>query len=244
MTKKLSLIYEITLVTLAFISVIFLWSDNDTIRILDKIVWLVFFIDVIVRIITRKKKWQYIRENPFDIIAAIPLDSIFQTARVVRLVRVLRFFTIGKKYFKPMRNILRTNGLNKLLTVSAFMLVGSTVLVTNIEPSINSYADGLWWSIVTTTTVGYGDLSPETSTGRLVAIVLMLVGIGIIGMLTSSLTTYFVKEEKETDPTIEFIKSELDRYDVLTEAEKKRLEWLIADLNNGSPKEEQEQTQS
>ena len=233
--KKIALLYEIVLVILAFISVLFIWSDQSNTWYLDKFIWLIFFVDVLVRFIKAEKKWEYIKHNPFDIIAALPLDSIFQTARIVRLFRLLRFFAIGKKYIKPLRDILHTNGLYKVLTTAAFVLVLSTVLVTHFEPSIQTYADGLWWSIVTATTVGYGDLSPSTQTGRLVAIMLMLVGIGIVGMLTGSITTYFVRDTKKQNPTIEFIQSELERYDELTISEKERLEFLLHDLNNEVP---------
>lgn len=231
MKKYISLIYEIILVILALFSVLFVWSSNQKIMYLDKIIWLIFFIDVMIRGVLAKHKWQFIKENPFDFIAAIPLDSIFQTARIVRLSRVLRFFSIGKKYLTPIKSILSTNGLGRLLTVSAGILIVATFLVTYLEPDINSYADGLYWAVVTTTTVGYGDLSPVTGVGRIIAIVLMLVGIGIIGMLTGSLTTYFVKDKKEKNPTIDFIQSELDRYEELTRSEKKRLEMLLQELN-------------
>lgn len=63
-----------------------------------------------------------------------------------------------------------------------------------------SFQDALWWSFVTTTTVGYGDLSPVTGLGRIVAAVLMLVGIGLIDSLTSSITTFFITPaEKEVE---------------------------------------------
>ena len=119
----------------------------------------------------------------------------------------------------------------KVLTTAVFVIIISTVLVTHIEPSIEMYADGLWWSIVTATTVGYGDLSPNTQIGRLVAIMLMLIGIGIVGMLTGSITTYFFRDNKKQNPTIDFIQSELARYDELTIQEKERLEFLLRDLN-------------
>lgn len=236
MKKKILLVYEVILLALAVISVVFLWSTNGKVLLLNRIIWLIFFLDVLIRFIISKHKWAFIKENPFDIIAALPLDSLFQTARIVRLIRMVRLFSIGKKYFNPVKRVLQTNGLGKILTVSAFILIAATVLVTHVEPQINTYADGLWWSIVTTTTVGYGDLSPVTKIGRLIAIVLMLIGIGIIGTLTSSLTTYFVKERKEGNPTIEFIKSELDRYQELTFEEKQRLELLIKDLNEEGEK--------
>ena len=65
--------------------------------------------------------------------------------------------------------------------------------------NIHSYPDALWWAIVTVTTVGYGDRFPVTAGGRAVAVVLMLVGIGLIGVLTATVASVFVKEH--TDAT-------------------------------------------
>ncbi|AIF42116.1 ion transporter [Virgibacillus sp. SK37] len=231
MRKKLALIYEIFLILLILLSVILIWHEEDNLIYLDKIIWLVLFTDVLIRFLISKNKWHYIKENPFDIISVIPLDSIFQTARVVRLFRVLRIISLGKKYITPFRNILKTNNFHKVFAVSVLLIGLSTFLVKHFEPSINTYEDGLWWSIVTATTVGYGDISPDTGMGRLIAIILMLIGIGLIGMLTSSITTYFVGSKKQQNPTIEFIKSELDRYEELHTSEKKRLVLLLKDLN-------------
>jgi voltage-gated potassium channel len=67
--------------------------------------------------------------------------------------------------------------------------------------NIHSYPQALWWAIVTVTTVGYGDKYPVTEGGRLVASVLMLVGIGLIGVLTATVASVFMKEH--TDSTKE-----------------------------------------
>ncbi|WP_262361336.1 MULTISPECIES: potassium channel family protein [Gracilibacillus] len=216
---------------LALLSVIFIWSENDYRMIFDRIVWFLLFVDVIIRIIISKNKFQYILNNPFDIIAAIPLDAIFHSARLVRLFRIIRLISIGTKHSKTLKQILQTNGLNKVFSLSIIMLFSSSILVTHFEPSIDSYADGLWWSIVTTTTVGYGDISPQSIIGRLVAIFLMVVGIGLIGMFTSSLTTYFINGKEKNNPTIDFLKAELDRYDELNDSEKKRMVLLLEEMN-------------
>src|SRR6202044_4118684 len=67
-----------------------------------------------------------------------------------------------------------------------------------------SYHDALWWAVVTVTTVGYGDRFPVTEGGRAVAVVLMLVGIGLIGVLTATVASVFIKEH--TDANREEIK--------------------------------------
>ncbi|ESS00720.1 ion transporter [Limosilactobacillus fermentum NB-22] len=58
------------------------------------------------------------------------------------------------------------------------------------------FATALWWSITTATTVGYGDVSPTTSIGKLAAVMVMIIGIGFIGMLTSSISNFFISNDE------------------------------------------------
>jgi len=67
--------------------------------------------------------------------------------------------------------------------------------------SITTLGDAFWWAIVTTTTVGYGDVSPVTTEGRLIAIALMILGIGFIGVLTATITSFFLDPVKATQQT-------------------------------------------
>lgn len=69
--------------------------------------------------------------------------------------------------------------------------------------------DALWWSFVTVTTVGYGDISPVSSFGRVIAGLLMAFGIGFIGMLTGTIATFFIKKT-EYQTNDETNKNDLD----------------------------------
>jgi voltage-gated potassium channel len=75
--------------------------------------------------------------------------------------------------------------------------------------NIHSYPDALWWAIVTVTTVGYGDRFPVSAGGRAVAVILMLVGIGLIGVLTATVASVFVKEHTDANKE-EFRKGHAD----------------------------------
>ena len=90
-----------------------------------------------------------------------------------------------------------------LIAATATLFVGAWLVLLFEEntkgSNIHSYPDALWWAIVTVTTVGYGDRYPTTEGGRAVAVVLMLVGIGLIGVLTATVASVFVKEH--TDAT-------------------------------------------
>jgi voltage-gated potassium channel len=105
--------------------------------------------------------------------------------------------------------ILKHHGLFRVLIAAAGTLFIGAWLVLLFEEkakgsNIHNYPDALWWAIVTVTTVGYGDRFPITGGGRTVAVILMLVGIGLIGVLTATVASVFIKEH--TDATKEEFK--------------------------------------
>ncbi|SFL23112.1 voltage-gated potassium channel [Paenibacillus sp. 1_12] len=215
--SKIQLVYEIGMLVLALISISFIWVEENTSRIIDWIIWAIFVIDVCIRFFKAENKLEYIKKNPLDIIAIIPLDSIFRLARLARVFRIIRIISMSAHFFNPVFKILHTNGLHKLITFTFVLVFISAIPVYLVEPGITTYEDALWWSVVTTTTVGYGDMSPVTFLGRSVAVVLMIIGIGLISMITGTIATYFLSSEKKSAPsTVIFIKQELDRYDELT----------------------------
>src|SRR5208282_3565148 len=95
-----------------------------------------------------------------------------------------------------------------LIAAAATLITGSWLVLLFEEnargSNIHNYSDALWWAIVTVTTVGYGDRFPVTEGGRAVAVILMLVGIGLIGVLTDTVASVFIKEH--TDSTKEEFK--------------------------------------
>lgn len=80
------------------------------------------------------------------------------------------------------------------------ILAGAAALEV-VEPTTirGGYLDGVWWAIVTASTVGYGDIAPSTPGGRIIAIVLMLAGIGLISTFSASVTSYFVGQQEASD---------------------------------------------
>ncbi|HIQ36587.1 MAG TPA: potassium channel protein [Desulfocapsa sulfexigens] len=91
----------------------------------------------------------------------------------------------------------RENVIN-LLAVILVIVLSSGALVAFFEPDL-SFASGIWWSIVTLTTVGYGDISPSTAEGRILAVLIMFFGIGLLGMLSASLATLLIHKRMKED---------------------------------------------
>lgn len=93
-----------------------------------------------------------------------------------------------------------------------------------------NFSDALWWSFVTATTVGYGDLSPSTNTGRIIASLLMIVGIGLIGSLTSSITSFFLhNNDTRKNFSSDKVEIVLTIYESLSDEEKEAVKMNIGD---------------
>ncbi len=103
-----------------------------------------------------------------------------------------------------MEAVLKHHSLFRVLIAAfATLLLGAWLVLIFEEnakaSNIHSYPDALWWAIVTVTTVGYGDRYPVSAGGRIVAAVLMLVGIGLIGVLTATVASVFIKEHTDAN---------------------------------------------
>lgn len=217
--KEFKVHYEFILFILTIFSISSVFVENNTLYMIDKIVYIIFVVDVFTRLYLADNKKQFIQSNWFDFVAIIPLDSLFKSARLIKLIKIIRLIVILKRYKSTTFELLKQHGLINALIFIGVMILSLSLLIYIIEPDIKTYPDAVWWSIATTTTVGYGDLSPSTHLGRIIAVILMFSGIGVIGMLTGTLANYFIKKEDSTDPTILFLKSEIDRLPTMSDKE-------------------------
>ena len=194
-----SVLYELVLAGLVIISLTLDLESTEG-AVLDWTVWAIFFVDYMARILSSDNKWRYFKEHPLDFIAILPFDQLLQSARIVRLFRVLRLIMILNRRFSFFDQVLRKYKLDTLVMILVALLFLIALPMKLIEPTFETYDDALWWAIVTMTTVGYGDLSPETPVGRILASVLMLMGIGMIGIFTGTVAAIFTRDREESRP--------------------------------------------
>jgi voltage-gated potassium channel len=173
---------------------------------LDLVSWMLFLTDYVVHWRLRPGYWRS-RAGIFDAVIVVftaPLylipglgrGRIMGAARLLRLVRVF----IVSPHSRKIRDLGRRLGAAALY--SSVLIVTCAIIVDAVEPVSNGFkniGDCLWWAIVTFTTVGYGDLAPITSAGRVAAVLLMLGGVALIGSLAASLGTFLNKEEATED---------------------------------------------
>lgn len=216
--------YELTMAVLAFFVLWLLTTPERAWTITANwTIWGIFSIDYVVRVARADDRRRFVRTHIPELISILPLDAL-RIFRIARLIRVVRAGIVLWRVTKDLRSILGTNGLGYVLMFSASVMCGGAVAVWHVEPAMNTFGDALWWSIVTATTVGYGDISPASPVGRLVAVALMIVGIGTLGMVTGSIATHFLgNRERTTNPDIAHVQDRLAEWDQLDRTERRRL---------------------
>ncbi len=168
----------------------------------------------------------------FEFLRAFRLARSF---RVLRLFRVFRGVAFLLRAFSHARGVLQTRGLQTVLGLVSLFVVVMGIAVTFFESKIGMWYDGVWWGVVTAATVGYGDYAPVTWEGRVIAVLLMLVGIGTLGTLTGSIATYFMGQGRTSaNPHVRHVQTQLDRWDEMSPEERRQTWRFLRALAEGA----------
>ncbi len=205
------------------VEVVFSFSQStiQVLRWIDFFVCLVFLADVFWRFYKAENKLRFWKWGWVDLIASIPMLPWLRWARVFRVFRLLRAF----RSFRILSGILFKKRSTGSLTVvgifSVLTLIFASIAITSAEKRVEganivSLEDGFWWALTTMTTVGYGDRYPVTSEGRIIAAVLMGVGVGLFGTFTAAIAAYMVeddaeKEEQKLEERLNRLEKKLDQ---------------------------------
>lgn len=183
---------------------------------LNWIIWIAFCAEFIGKLGFAPSRRDFVRRSWFDLLIIVLsppflVPNALQGARAVRAVRVLRMLrfvraaAVAAIGLKEAGEAFRQRRFHYVALTTAVVVSLGAVGIFAVEhgenKSIATLGDAFWWAIVTTTTVGYGDVSPVTTEGRLIAVALMAVGIGFIGVLTATITSFFLDPVKATDQT-------------------------------------------
>ena len=120
------------------------------------------------------------------------IPASLQALRIFRLLRLARLFRLA-----PLaRRLFSIEGLRYVALLALLTVLGGGAAFAAIEKDSSTW-DGVWWAISTMTTVGYGDVSPHTDLGRVLAIGIMVIGSGFVAILTGAVAERFLAPEIE-----------------------------------------------
>jgi len=173
----------------------------------DWTIWSIFVLEYTGMMAMTAGRRAYARANWLTlaiIIISFPvlpsLLALVRLARLARLARLIRPAAMLARGLPAFRAVLGRRGLPYVAALAAILVFACGGALAALEGStVGSFWEGIWWAVVTVTTVGYGDIAPTTLGGRLLAVVLMVAGIGLISAVTASVAAYFVGRDETPD---------------------------------------------
>jgi voltage-gated potassium channel len=182
-------------------------ESRQLLTLYDNVICLIFLADFLYNLARSRPRREYFIDQRgwLDLLGSIPSFGFFQLSALFRLARLSRFARIarllsGSNRRELVRDMVENRG--QYATFVTILLAGmvlsiSSFLVLQVESrspdaNIKTGGDAIWWGFVTITTVGYGDRFPVTTLGRLVGLLVMFAGVGIIGALASILASLLV----------------------------------------------------
>lgn len=215
--------YDRFMIIVIIISLIPLAFKQDTalFRLTDSITVCIFIIDYILHFITAdfkysrrygKKSIRAFIKYPFsfwavvDLLAILPsitlLSDAFRLLKILRMFRAMRVIRVFKamrysKSFQIIRKVLRSSAdsLIAVCVLAAVYILVAALVIYNVEPeSFQTFFDAIYWATVSLTTVGYGDIYPVSTVGRIVAMFSSVFGIAIVALPSGIITAGYMSE--------------------------------------------------
>jgi voltage-gated potassium channel len=160
------------------------------------IIWALFILDYVARLCLASDRSRWFFRHLLDLaIVALPLVRPLRLLRLIVLIEVLQK-AVGDA-FRGRIVVYTLSGVLVLIYTASLAVLDKE----RYQPgaTITSFRKAIWWSITTVTTIGYGDVYPVTNTGRVIAILLMIGGISLVGVVTASLASWIIQRVAEEE---------------------------------------------
>jgi voltage-gated potassium channel len=224
----------------------------NVVYLADVTICLIFAVEFIWRYRSTGQKKRFLRESWYEVLAMLPayafvllqaqpfLGAVVRSLRLLRVARLILLLVRLRRGVRAATWLLERSYLGYLSFVSFTLVLGGANGAYLLErdlpgAQITSLGDAFWWSLATVTTVGYGDIVPNTAIGRLLGVVLMFVGIAFISVFVSGLGSAMTERrvkgnadeaENLKDSILQVIRRRLSHPDSLSTEEVRVLETL------------------
>jgi voltage-gated potassium channel len=202
--------------TLALIPVLILQADASggwlmAAYIANWVIWGVFALELGAILVVAKRKRAALRYHWLDVaivVITVPLwGRLLSGFRFFRFFRLMRATTVISRALQAERRLSSTSIFRVVALLTLFLVVvAGAAQATFDADEFPSFWDGVWWAVVTATTVGYGDVVPTDVEGRVIAIGVMMLGIGFISVLTATIASRFIQTDTNSDEMVEALR--------------------------------------
>ena len=220
---SIMIVIDLILITLTLISDV---GENlyYSIIVFDTILCIILFIDFFTRLSDSDDKKHFLLKNWTELIAAIPFDLIMlpfvlnkSLLRVFMVLKFIKVIALFSQFFEAIDVFLKKTHLDEIFGITLLVVLASTLGLYLFDPSINSLFDSLWFVLLTITTVGYGDILPQSGAGKIIGLITLIVGVLIFSTVTGAMASYFARRVlmnedfniTENDTNIELLKDDL-----------------------------------
>ncbi|GGI70911.1 ion transporter [Shewanella gelidii] len=218
--------FELAMMLLSFFAVIIVLTmtfaklDEETYRLLvyvDTSICVIFLINFTYGLLKARQKAYYFKHHWIDLVASIPAIEPLRFARLFQILRVIRLIRMTRSLLLPLLKQRRQATLASLMLAMVTILSFASVLILLVESgaegaNIQTAENAIWWSIVTISTVGYGDFYPVTSAGHIIGSIVIVCGVSFFGVISGYMASVFVapEENERLDSHNQEIKTELE----------------------------------
>ena len=163
------------------------------------VIWLAFLAETVTMLAIVPDRRAWMRAHPLELVVVVLtppfLPALVQGLRAARLFRLARVLRLGRA-LSGLRRLFTLEGLRWAAVVGVVVILGGGAAFVSVEndQSLTTW-DGLWWAFTTAATVGYGDVTPHTDAGRVIAMGVMSTGIGLIALFTGAIADRFVRTD-------------------------------------------------
>ncbi|SDY14715.1 MULTISPECIES: hypothetical protein [Salimicrobium] len=177
--------YEVFMVLLASLSVATIWQEMQYDSLIVWGTWAIFFLDFLYRFFKSESKLDFVKKHPFIVIAAIPLDAVFQLARFARILHLLRLKSITKYYTKPFLRFLKRQHLGFVAGIISIVIFLLIIPLTWIEDELETYSDAFLSALLSITFFGRATFEPDTLPGQVIVVIFTILGVILHGLIIS-----------------------------------------------------------
>ena len=209
---------------------------TDWIHLLSWLIWLLLVIEVIVMMITLDRPLFYLKQNwlniPIVVLTFPLLLSSIPYAIVLRILQLMIFARYIATLHRGLQKLFRVSQLGAIVLAFIFIVIISGIVIQSIDPSVSNLEEGLWWSLATMATVGYGDIVPTSTEGRLFGALIIVMGTVFFSLLTAQLAAYMVGEDEiaRDRELLQTLKDNQKTLLTIQERDDERLEQLLLTL--------------